>query len=121
MIEMKKQYKTRDGKAARILATDLRGGVDSVAAAITYENGTEGVYTFRADGAFLNKPGHNLDLLEVKPVREGWIRLYSTEQGTIYPGCSFYPTRADAQKYQEAAAPGLCAIVKIQFTEGEGL
>lgn len=61
-----KPVRTRDGRAARIIATDLNGyDGDTLVVVITHEDGHEGVYAYRFDGTFLGGVVHGLDLINV--------------------------------------------------------
>lgn len=54
-LDLTKPVQTRDGRAARILATDILGTCP-VAAAITTFEGDELIYAYTADGRFVSGP-----------------------------------------------------------------
>jgi hypothetical protein len=132
MIDPKKQYKTRDGRAVRILVTD-RKTLDTrnygpVCALVTDADGSEHLRSYAEDG--ISAGSSEYDLLEVKPVREGWINLYPQPSkeyispAVAYTGTSVFSTREEADRrgnrYNHPQGNRL-ACIKIQFTEGEGL
>lgn len=111
MIELGKQYKTRDGREVRIYAVDC-GGHRPVHGAIR-ENNEWVAYTWLHDGV---AGLHCNSLIEVKPriQREVWVNVYP---GNFYIG---YPEKAESDTH---AAPDRIACVKlvIDCEEGEGL
>jgi hypothetical protein len=122
MIDMKKQYKTRDGRAVRILVTD-RKTLDTrnygpVCALVTDADGSEHLRSYAEDG--ISAGSSEYDLLEVKPVREGWVNVYLRDSGPDIPGYE-YSVKFTKQKADADAGSGRIACLKIQFTEGEGL
>lgn len=94
MIEMGKKYQTRDGRAVRILCTDLKGcGCATVIGLVTQESGTEYVESWMADGSILpaTQPSRNgktaCDLVPVSTKHEGWMLINACGQwfgGDIY-------------------------------------
>lgn len=123
MIELGKQYKTRDGCEVRIYAMD-GGGRFPVHGAVKLDDGTwrqeewtlTGSYNGEKDGHTLP---HHLDLIEVKPriQREVWVNVYRGSDAEFYWVCS---KKEDADNY---AGDNRIACVKviIDCEEGEGL
>lgn len=109
-ISKDKQYKTRDGRSARILATDICGDLP-IAAAIRSDDGLyEGIYSYRAHGRIYSNRDSHLDLVEVKPTHTRWL-VVQPEDG--------YPSKIEAQ--QSAREFMDVAVISVTFEEGEGL
>lgn len=73
MIEMGKKYQTRDGKAVRILCTDLKGGWICVVGAIAFGKEDEMIGVWSIEGyAYPRKPNNINDLVPVPTKHEGW-------------------------------------------------
>ena len=66
MIDITKTYRTREGKKARILATDV-ANICSVVAVIEDNPGEESTYVFLQDGSFMVNAIHRHDLIEYIP------------------------------------------------------
>lgn len=66
MIDITKTYRTREGKKARVLATDV-ASLSSVVAAIEEAPGKESIYVFLPDGRFSLSAANRHDLLEYTP------------------------------------------------------
>ena len=116
MIDINKQYRTRDGREVRIYATD---GTDdqSIHGAVKDGNGWT-ITAWYSDGvhARSNRNGP-IDLIEVRPrhKRTVWLNMYGS--GVVPEACRS-KERADL-----AAACGRIACIKVEldFEEGEGL
>lgn len=114
MIDIKKQYRTRDGREVRIYAVD-GGGPWPVHGAIK----TDGVWSatsWTLDGhTHFNNPMCAYDLVEVRPriKREVWVNLY--------------PNGVNATRSREQADDCACDTriacvrVEIDVEEGHGL
>lgn len=59
-----KPVQTKDGRAARILCTDLKHPEDPMVVAITHGDGHESVYNYQADGRYFENPS-DMDLENV--------------------------------------------------------
>lgn len=86
-IDMNHKYQTRDGRAVRILCTDLKGcGCATVIGLVTQPSGTEYVETWMADGGIL--PGASPEcircssLVPVPTKHEAWCIIDSS--GPLY-------------------------------------
>lgn len=70
LIEIGKQYQTRDGKQVRILCVDIKTEEYPVAA-LVLDEGQESLQRFTADGRYYeNRANHESDLVEVSPYAE---------------------------------------------------
>ena len=78
-IDINKQYRTRDGREARIYAVEP-GGPDPVHGAF-FEDGFWHSSCWDADGSYWpgGKTRLDLDLIEVKPQRYVWLNVYPDE------------------------------------------
>ena len=111
MIDINKQYRTRDGREVRIYATD-RTDNQSVHGAVKENDG----WTLAAwynDGvhARYNRNGPR-DLIEVRPRHKRTVWLHVWKNGTV---C------ATEQSYYVPAGRIACIKVELDFEEGEGL
>lgn len=116
MIDIKKQYRTRDGREVRIYATDGKGPASVVHGAIKYADGWV-QHTWFADGMYHYTQSCR-DLIEVKPriKREVWVNVY--DDG---PLCSQpYETREKADAWASLRRIA-CVRLTIDCEEGEGL
>jgi hypothetical protein len=123
MIELGKQYKTRDGCEVRIYAVD-GGGRFPVHGAVKLDDGTWRQEEWTLTGSYNGeKDGHTLpnalDLIEVKPriQREVWVNVYRHDDGAEFFGC--HKSRAFADLNDTARIA--CVKFVIDCEEGEGL
>ncbi len=118
MIELGKQYKTRDGREVRIYAVD-GGGQFPVHGAVKFSGTAWTPNEWSETGSHLGDPEFrisDLDLIEVTPriQREVWLNVYN---GRL---CTGYPSKEEsdrASSYDRIA----CVKVVIDVEEGEGL
>ena len=115
MIELGKQYKTRDGREVRIYAVD--GRKDEEVHGAFLRKGEWTPCSWNKRGLWCDGGIDTHDLIEVKPriQRELWVN--------VYPGpivCELRHTKADAD---DDATRSRIACVKlvIDVEEGEGL
>jgi hypothetical protein len=120
LIDAARTYRTRDGRAVRIYATD-GGGDYPVHGAIEREDGTLAVRIWTATGAtFGDGTEDEDDLIEVKPERSGWVNVYHRSNGYFSPGPS-YETQAEASAAAVQAGGKRIACIHLKFREGDGL
>lgn len=113
MIDIKKQYRTRDGREVRIYATDGRGDWP-VHGAVKNEDGWNPTI-WRVSGRWSTSENMAGDLIEVKPriKREVWVNVFDNSN-------AFWSTQEEADKMcgkQRIA----CVRLTIDCEEGEGL
>ena len=121
-IDITKKYRTRDGRAARILATDIKNEPWVVTAAIRNDGGYETVMPYMADGGSASSVETHLDLIEVRPRHKLslWINVYSPcLVGDAVAG-SGWRTR-QAANINATSGRVACIKVEIDCEEGEGL
>jgi elongation factor P hydroxylase len=116
MIDINKKYRTRDGREARIYATDGCGSA-SVHAAIKTRSGHWQQGSWWSNGQLLTSSQSDTDLVEVKPriQQTVWINLYKNG----YPAIS-YSNKLDADAEASSDRIG-CVKVEIDVEEGHGL
>jgi hypothetical protein len=116
MIDITKQYKTRDGREVRIYATD-GGGDRPVHGAIKYDGGWF-LRHWSAKGTTFSDHGHCPDdLIEMKPriKREVWVNVHKDR-------CTVRKTKETADLLAGHATARLaCVTITIDCEEGEGL
>lgn len=115
MIDIKKQYRTRDGREVRIYAVD--GMRDCpIHGAIRFDSYWE-ANTWTERGAYLVGKIGPLDLIEVKPriKREVWVNVYPEDIETL-----FYRTKEAADRGAVTKRIA-CVRLTIDCEEGEGL
>ena len=110
MISKDKQYRTEDGREARIYATDA-GGIYCVHGAI-FDGNTWNSWQWREDGS---SPISGFSLIEVKPrhKRTVWLNVYVDEATSVHRS----KESADFHNLFRIA----CIRVDLDFEEGEGL
>lgn len=98
MITMGKKYQTRDGRAVRILATDVKANSYSVVGIVTeYAGGREFISEWTATGESISRMyGTHNDLIPVPTKHEGW--MFVTIDGK--PLNIIYPTLEAARDWE---------------------
>ena len=118
MIDMLKQYRTRDGREVRIYATDGKDNYP-VHGAIKDADGKWVLNCWMLDGAAVNSVNDNfLDLIEVRPriKRDVWLNVYPDSLGSV---CK---TREEADRMRPCTHNRIaCVKITIDVEEGEGL
>ena len=117
MIEMGKEYKTREGKPVRLYTVNGANASQPVVGERHIYDDAWGVSTWDTQGRWTHDGAeHKYDLIEVKPVLvvDGWLNTYKD----IMP--VFHLTRRSAD---EQASPGRLSCLRIHRTyrEGDGL
>ena len=69
-LDLTKPIQTRDGRAVRILASDVKGTYPLVAAVTRRNTNREAVEAYTIEGRFLNNRENPLDLINLPPPRE---------------------------------------------------
>jgi hypothetical protein len=114
MIDINKQYRTRDGLEVRIYATDGRG-IYPVHGAVKVEDGWI-PYSWKKVG--VEGVNNARDLIEIRPrhKRTVWVNVY--EQST-----SIWDSKehADSRAARASCDRIACIKVDLDFEEGEGL
>jgi len=119
MIDLKKQYKTRDGRDVKLYAIHPDNRLYRVvhgAIFIEYAPARWAIQDWNINGAYLEGKHSDKDLLEVKKTIEVdcWLNVYPTRHPYVW---------ANREEADELAAPDriACIHIKQTITEGEGL
>ena len=113
MIDINKQYRTRDGREVRIYATD-GAGIRPVHGAVKENDGWHRA-SWCLNGGFGGNMQFSDDIIEVRPrhKRTVWVTVYPMNRYHISDDniqCDIYPPKRIA-----------CIKVELDFEEGEGL
>ena len=74
MIDMSKKYKTRDGRAVRVLCVDRNGKDYPVVALVPNDVGQEMLRAHTGEGRYLGPTDeHDADLIEILPSVVFWV------------------------------------------------
>ena len=123
MIDINKQYRTRDGREVRIYATDGDGDPSTHGAIKDYYRWSAAVW--KNDGKCLwsassfGEPSQSLDLIEVPPrhKRTVWLIMWSSN----YIQVMNTPEWQISTSGRSGEVPYACIKVELDFEEGEGL
>lgn len=107
MIDINKQYRTRDGREVRLQMTDAGGDWPVLGAVKSGKIWSSWVWA--SDGAASQLGRRDADLIEVKPKHVRWVNFYE--------GCH-HPSREIADRNAGSAR---IACIRVEFEEGEGL
>lgn len=119
IVDINKQYQTRDGEKVRIYCTD-GGGEYPVHGAIWNKDPAEWlIMWWTSEGKLSSDTEDDFDLVEVKPriYREYWLNLYNNSRVTAWRN------RQSADEAAKEVGNNRIACVKIVIDceEGEGL
>jgi hypothetical protein len=96
-IDINKKYRTRDGKAARIVAVDMKDLSYPIVALITHPDSTEHVITYTTVGSIsTDECEHFNDLIEIVPTLDFYVRVYTHPNGDSTIGAVTYNTVTEA-------------------------
>lgn len=114
MIDITKQYRTRDGREVRIYATDGNDPFAIHGAIVTEKGWAQTDWT--KEGGYILNVSHQFDLIEVRPrhKRVVWLNVY---EGV---STSAWEEKKWADKYAEPNRIA-CLRVELDFAEGDGL
>jgi hypothetical protein len=115
MIDISKQYRTRDGREVRIYATNEGCGVASVHGAIKTKDDIWHVYSWSEDGLSIFGRERDEDLIEVRlrHKRTVWVNVYNDSK----PALHLSRELADQYRCDRTA----CIKVELDYAEGDGL
>ena len=113
IVDINKQYRTRDGREARVYATDGVGGY-------CVHGAYKGFYgwhdaNWMINGKFANGSS-NFDLVEVKPgiKRTYWVNVYDGDMCGVFTAKNIADSCVRGRRLA-------CVKIKIDCEEGEGL
>ena len=113
MIEMGKEYRTRDGRSVRVHTTTAQCNLGPVIG--EYETGGNWVLEVWDERGRTRSVSTDLDLIEVKPVRvfERWVNVYR---------CGLYTWHSRRYVADQFAADRIaCLNIRQEYREGDGL
>ena len=110
--------RTRDGRDARIICTDVKGAANlCVIALVTDEQETEIIMYYTKQGRILNERESGYDLFNIPEINTIWLNIYHDNSDTER-SISEWRTKEDADKY---AVKNRTACVKVEYKDGDGL
>lgn len=115
MIDLKKNYQTRDGREVRLICTD---GPDPLNPVVGFIKEKNKAWSWALDGLFDDGADEDLDLVEVTPkiVVEQWINIIQYNDGSTATDSFKREIDAKSQNY-----PGKVIARAVPFRwEGEG-
>lgn len=116
-LDLTKPVQTRDGRPARILATDVRHAIYPVVAVVTHPDGGEAIIVATREGHYFSDYSHpsHLDLMNVPETKvlELWVVVHSCGTRT------FHRSYEDARAQLLPANGGTIIHVKQEYIEGE--
>ena len=104
---------TRDGRAVRIVCTDVKGEYPIMA--LVPDKQQELAYRYLRNGRQLTYTDSPVDLCFPTTKREGWINLYKDEGITYLPGI-IHDSEEDAKKAIKDD-PDFITTIKIEWEE----
>jgi len=109
-FDQTKPCRTRDGRKARIISTDLKS-FSPIVAIVDHENGREEcVGIFHLNGRIIDHMDRPDDLVNVPEKHVRWLNIYDT------PDAKLYMTKEQADKLADDTR---LACVRIEFEEGQ--
>jgi hypothetical protein len=114
-----KPCQTRQGRSARVVATDLAGS-KPLCVVLRSDRGEDYPVNYRSDGTFTGYSPHPYDLINIPEKIGGWLNIYRRrcDYNGVNPGV-IWVSRAEADR--DAAASKRIACIEISVTKGEGL
>ena len=116
MIEMGKEYRTREGKPVRLYTVNGANASQPIVGERFVHADVWGVSTWDTQGRYINGgTEHKFDLVEVKPVRvfERWVN--------VHPEGIYTWHQTPQQAYDHAADRIACLHIRQEYREGDGL
>ena len=92
---------TRDGRDARIICTNRRGGYHPILALCTMSNESENLYSYLPNGRmYLSADADsNADLFFAPEKHEGWVNLYKGNAYYYLGSTICYQSESEAKKF----------------------
>ena len=115
MLDLTKPVQTRDGRAARIIATDRESAYYPVVALVERKgiSQKETLATLTIDGREVKGVSGPNDLINIPEKHVRWVNLY--------PDSNTSRDHQSRKSADDRAGPRRIACLKLEFTEGEGL
>jgi hypothetical protein len=118
VIEIGKEYRTREGKLVRLYTVNGANASQPVVGERLVYADAWGVSTWDTQGRWAHDGAeHKHDLIEVKPVRvfERWVNVHHNGHS------SWYKTREDAAAFATEMGRIACLHIRQEYKEGDGL
>lgn len=117
MFDITKSYKTRDGRAARVVSTNYNGkkAQFSLLTIITERNGNESIATHTVGGIFYNPTvKHQNDLVNKTVVSKAlkYLNLYSKNSDDVWG--FYYDTKEEAEKSADVSSEAIFIAKPIE-------
>ena len=106
---------TRDGRKARIICTDAKGGYPVIGLVEIYK-GTESALEFSKCGAFYSTEINMNDLFFAPEKHEGWINIFKNVYDNYIGQSRIFESKEAAEKYGKDCKSYI-ATVKIEWEE----
>jgi len=97
MISMGEEYRTRDGRAVKVLCVDMKSSEYPVVAIVCEEDGSENQYSFSSEGVdyIYDNSTTERDLIEVLPSVVFWVNVRHETQIAVRL-IDVYDTKAES-------------------------
>ena len=87
---------TRDGRAVRIICTDMKSEYPLIALVTDKKDNTESPFVYTKNGRYFFEETNN-DLFFAPTKKEGWMNLYKNRNGA-YPSNFIFESEKEAKK-----------------------
>lgn len=115
MFDSSKPVQTRNGKKARIIATDCKNGNNPILALIEDVDGIERPLFYRETGILYSNSENKLDLVNVPETRVRWLCIMKDRNG-YYSSGPLYPTEEYARE-STGKLTTFVTCVKVEWKE----
>jgi len=115
MISLDKKYRTRDGRAVRLLCVDRKGKTPYKVVGLVTDGQDEGIFYWNILGVMGGEPS-GVDLIEIKPSVTSYSYVFPSGY-TSTPCSSINKMRDHHQRLRHS--PPQVGILEITVTEGE--
>ena len=106
---------TRDGRAVRIVCTDMKSEYPLIALITDKKDNTESPFIYTKNGRYFFEETNN-DLFFAPTKREGWINVYKFEDDKRTIGCLF-ESKEEANLHKYDRASEYIKTIKIEWEE----
>lgn len=109
-----KKVVTRDGRAVRIICTDMKSEYPLIALVTDKKDNTESPFVYTKNGRYFFEETNN-DLFFAPIKREGWINIFKDEDFPFING-DIYESKNKAEE-EAIGEPDYIATIKIEWEE----
>ena len=114
-----KKVVTRDGRKARIVATDIKCKNFPIVAAVTYGDGHEVCLSYTSSGKYSPSITKDYnDLLFAPEKHEGWFNIYHSDESGFYVR-QYHPynSKDEADEVAKANPKTFFTTIKVEWEE----